>query len=57
MVDKEVLPRRQDPEGGWNKDEELAHKTLRALLPSSPAGLNDFKLTYGVRRPWAFTNC
>ncbi|MFP3161432.1 MAG: acyl-CoA dehydrogenase family protein [Vulcanisaeta sp.] len=31
MVDKEVLPRRQDPEGGWNRDEELAHKTLYEL--------------------------
>jgi Acyl-CoA dehydrogenases len=30
-VDKEVLPRRQDLEGGWNRDEELAHKTLYEL--------------------------
>jgi len=30
-VDKEVLPRRQDLEGGWNRDEVLAHKTLYEL--------------------------
>jgi alkylation response protein AidB-like acyl-CoA dehydrogenase len=30
-VDKEVLPRRQDLEGGWNRDEVLGHKTLYEL--------------------------
>ncbi|MEM1666886.1 MAG: acyl-CoA dehydrogenase family protein [Nitrososphaerota archaeon] len=28
FVDKEVLPNRQNLEGGWHRDEELAHKTL-----------------------------
>jgi len=31
FVDKEVLPKRQDLEGGWHRDEELAHKTLFEL--------------------------
>ncbi len=31
FVDEEVLPRRQDLEGGWHRDEELAHKTLYEL--------------------------
>ncbi len=31
FTDKEILPRRQDLEGGWHKDEELGHKTLYEL--------------------------
>jgi alkylation response protein AidB-like acyl-CoA dehydrogenase len=30
-VNKEILPKRQDLEGGWNRDETLAHKTLYEL--------------------------
>ncbi len=31
FVDKEVMPRRQDLDGGWHKNEELAVKTLDEL--------------------------
>lgn len=31
FVNKEVLPKRQDLEGGWHRDEVLAHKTLFEL--------------------------
>ncbi|MEM0275103.1 MAG: acyl-CoA dehydrogenase family protein, partial [Nitrososphaerota archaeon] len=31
FTEKEVFPRRQDLEGGWHRDEELAHRTLYEL--------------------------
>lgn len=31
FTEKEVFPKRQDLEGGWHRDEELAHKTLYEL--------------------------
>lgn len=31
FTNKEILPRRHDLEGGWHKDETLAHKTLYEL--------------------------
>lgn len=32
FVDKEVMPRRQDLEGGWHRDEKLARETLEKIL-------------------------
>lgn len=32
FVEKEVMPRRQDLEGGWHRDEKLAHETLEKIL-------------------------
>ncbi|MBU0465732.1 MAG: acyl-CoA dehydrogenase family protein [Proteobacteria bacterium] len=58
-VDKEIMPRRQDLDGGWHRNEELARKTFekvhqglvdigvqKAIWPESLGGLNVSSLAF-----------
>jgi alkylation response protein AidB-like acyl-CoA dehydrogenase len=48
-VNKEVMPLRHDLEGGWHKDEELAHKTIWRLYGKMHRDLQIQKSNYPIK--------